>query len=108
MIAGLQNLLLLGMVLLAIASWLGGCATAPAPEPVSVIVSGPKFPPSAFTCKGDAIPPDPSKVADKAGSAAGGYEAAQRAVAADCRNKLHAVGTQERSAGNVIEPEGGK
>ncbi len=90
----------------AIAALLGGCATAARPEPVSVTVSGPKFPPSAFTCKGDAIPPDPAKVGDKAGSAAGSYEAAQRAVAADCRNKLHAVGAQERSAGNVIEPEG--
>ena len=72
----------------AIAALLGGCATAARPEPVSVTVSGPKFPPSAFTCKGDAIPPDPAKVGDKAGSAAGSYEAAQRAVAADCRNKL--------------------
>lgn len=95
------------LVILGIVAMLGGCATAPATEPVSVIVSGPKFPPSAFTCKGDAIPPDPSKVADKAGSAAGGYEAAQRAVAADCRNKLHAVGAQERAAGNVIEPDEG-
>lgn len=90
--------------LLAIVALLGGCAHAPAPEPVNVTVSGPKFSPSAFTCKGDAVPPDPSKVADKAGSAAGGYEAAQRAVAADCRNKLNAVGAQERAAGNVIEP----
>jgi len=91
-----------------IALLLGGCATAPRPEPVNVIVSGPKFPASAFTCKNDAIPPDPKTVGEQAGAAAGRYESAQRAVTADCRNKLHAVGAQERSAGNVIEPEGGR
>jgi hypothetical protein len=93
------------LILLAVVAALGGCATAPPPEPVNVTVSGPKYPPSAFTCKPDAVPPDPAKVSDKAGSAAGSYEAAERAVAADCRDKLHAVGTQERAAGNVIEPE---
>ena len=90
------------LLILAVVAALGGCATAPPPEPVNVTVSGPKYPPSAFTCKPDAVPPDPAKVSDKAGSAA------ERAVAADCRDKLHAVGAQERAAGNVIEPEGGK
>ncbi|EAQ34063.1 hypothetical protein NB311A_06678 [Nitrobacter sp. Nb-311A] len=89
--------------ILAAVAALGGCATAPAPEPVRVTVSGPKFPPTAFTCKRDAVPPNPATVGNKAGSAAGGYEAAQRAVTADCRNKLHAVGAQERAAGNIIE-----
>lgn len=83
---------------------LGGCAALPKPEPVSVTVSGPEFPASAFACKGDAVPPDPAKAAEKGGSAAAGYEAAERAVAADCRNKLHAVGAQESAAGNVIQP----
>ncbi|WP_041344918.1 hypothetical protein [Nitrobacter winogradskyi] len=90
-------------ILVAVAA-LGGCATAPAPEPVKVMVSGPKFPPAAFACKKDAVPPNPETVGAKAGSAAGRYEAAQRAVAADCRSRLHAVGAQERAAGNVIEP----
>jgi hypothetical protein len=85
---------------------LGGCATVPPPEPVNVTVSGPKYPPSAFECKDDATPPDPETVGDRGGAAAGRYESAQRAVTADCRNKLHAVGAQERAAGNVIEPEG--
>jgi hypothetical protein len=84
---------------------LGGCATTPPPEPVNVTVSGPKFPSSAFECKDDAIPPDPKAVGDRAGAAAGRYESAQRAVTADCRNKLHAVGVQERAAGNVIDSE---
>ena len=84
---------------------LGGCVTigTPAPEPVSVTVSGPKYPASAFECRTDAVPPDPKTVGNRAGSAAGRYESAQRAVGADCRNKLRAVGEQERAAGNVIE-----
>lgn len=96
------------LLLLIVVATLGGCVTVPAPEPVRVTVSGPKFPPSAFTCKRDAVPPNPATVGNKAGSAAGGYEAAQRAVTADCRNKRHAVGAQERAAGNVIEPEAGQ
>lgn len=96
------------LLFLIVVAMLGGYATAPAPEPVKVTVSGPKFPSSAFACKKDAVPPNPATVGNKAGSAAGGYEAAQRAVAADCRNKLHAVGAQERAAGNVVEPEAGQ
>jgi hypothetical protein len=96
------------LVLLAALATLGGCATAPNPDPVKVTVSGPKYPPSAFTCKDDAIPPDPATIGSQAGSAAGRYESAQRVVAADCRNKLHAVGAQERAAGNIVEPENGE
>jgi hypothetical protein len=87
---------------------LAGCATATNPEPVNVVVSGPKYPSSVFACKEDAIPPDPTTIGDKAGSAAARYESAQRAVAADCRNKLHVVGAQERAAGNVIVSESGE
>ncbi|WP_316205722.1 hypothetical protein [Bradyrhizobium sp. SZCCHNS1012] len=84
---------------------LGGCAAIPAPAPApAVSVSGPQLPASAFTCKGDAVPPDPATVAEKGGSAAASYEAVERAVAADCRNKLRAVGAQESAAGNVIQP----
>lgn len=89
--------------LLALVS-LGGCAVMPSPEPVKVNISGPKFPASAFICKDDAIPADPATVANKGGSAAATYEAAERAVAADCRDKLHAVGSQVRAAGHVIDP----
>jgi hypothetical protein len=91
------------VVILVMAAALAGCAHKPDVPPVRAEVGGPKFSAAAFKCKDDAVPPNPATVGETAGSAGASYEAEQRAVTADCRNKLHAVGTQMRAAGSVTE-----
>ncbi len=87
-------------IVLAVVLPLVGCGHK-APEPVEAIVSGPRFPATAFECGGEPAPPDPGKVGNRAGSAAARYENALRRHGNLCRRKLGSVGAQLRAAGQV-------
>jgi len=83
---------------------LAGCASKPPDAPIQVVVSGPQFPSTAFECGTEPIPPDPKTVGTRAGSAAAHYENSLRSYGNGCRRKLGSVGTQLRTAGQVVDP----
>lgn len=94
----------IGAIIAAIAFALAGCAhESQSPEPVTVSVQGPKFPASALECGNEPMPPDPAAVGNHAAAAAARYETRLSGWGNGCRLKLKSVGSQLRSAGQVVE-----